>query len=139
MTYHQILIAGDSNVARFLPVVKAAKKDGELQATSLLRATNAIQLKEQLSSPKETSDHVVVAALTNIITSHVYKDSTTLVSFCERTFSEMMTWVEAGRANLPGANTHVCCFIHPFCSCFLPFCIYKLMNCQESGQPEPLP
>ncbi len=46
MTYHQIIIAGDSNVARFLPVVKAAKKDGELQATELLRVTNAVQLKE---------------------------------------------------------------------------------------------
>jgi hypothetical protein len=107
MTYHQLLIAGDSNVARFLPVVKSAKKDGELQATEMFRATNAVQLKEQLATPKQTSDHLIVAALTNIITSHVYSDSTSLTSFCERSFSEVMTWIEAGRTFLPGANTNV--------------------------------
>jgi hypothetical protein len=107
MTYHQIIIAGDSNVARFLPVVKAAKKDGELQATELLRVTNVVQLKEQLSVPKQASDHLIVAALTNIITSHVYQDSNALISFCERTFAEVMTWVEAGRTYLPGANANV--------------------------------
>jgi hypothetical protein len=107
MTYHQLLIAGDSNVARFLPMVKAAKKDGELQATEMIRATNEVQLKEQLSSPKQPSEHLIVAALTNVITSHVYHDSRTLTSFCERFFSEVMTWIEAGRANLPGANANV--------------------------------
>jgi hypothetical protein len=107
MTYHQLLIAGDSNVARFLPVVKATKRDGELQATELLRATNAVQLKEHLASPKQPSDHLIVAALTNVITSHVFSNTSTMTSYCERTFSELMTWIEAGRANLPGANTNV--------------------------------
>jgi hypothetical protein len=107
MSYHQLLIAGDSNVARFLPMVKAAKKGAELQATDLLRATNAVQLKEHLSSPKQASDHIIVAALTNLVTSHVYVDSNALISHCEKTFAELMTWVEAGRSNLPGENTNV--------------------------------
>jgi hypothetical protein len=66
-----------------------------------------VQLKDHLSSPKQASDHIIVAALTNLITSHVYVDSNTLISHCERTFAELMTWVEAGRSNLPGANTNV--------------------------------
>jgi hypothetical protein len=107
MSYHQLVIAGNSNVARFLPVVKAAKKDGELQATELVRAMNKIQLKEQLSMPKGASEHLIVAALTNIITSHVYRDSKTLTAFCERVFSEVMTWIEAGQANMPGSNENV--------------------------------
>jgi hypothetical protein len=107
MTYHQLLLLGDSNVARFLPVIKSARKDQELQATSMLRATNLVQLKEKLATPESASEHVILAALTNLITSHVYVDSATLTSYCESTFSNVMNWIEAGRIHLSGAHENV--------------------------------
>jgi len=107
MSYHQLLLIGDSNVARFLPTVKSSRKDQELQATSMWRATNLVQLKEKLATPEAAAEHVVVAALTNVITSHVYVDSATLTAYCANTFSAIMNCIEAGRAHLPGAHENV--------------------------------
>jgi hypothetical protein len=107
MSYHQLLLIGDSNVARFLPGVKAARADQELQATTLLRATNLVQVKDHLTSPKQASEHVVLAALTNLVTSYIYEDSTALATYCEQTFASVMSWVEAGQTHLTGALTNV--------------------------------
>jgi hypothetical protein len=107
MTYHQLLLVGDSNVARFLPAVKSARRDQELQATSMLRATNLVQLREKLATPVSASEHVILAAMTNIITSHVYVDSASLTTYCESTFSSVMNWIEAGRIHLSGAHENV--------------------------------
>jgi len=107
MTYHQLLLVGDSNVARYLPTVKSARKDQELQATAMLRATNLVQLKEKLATPEVAAEHVIVAALTNLITSHVYVDSASLTTFCETTFAGVSNWIEAGRIHLSGAHENV--------------------------------
>jgi hypothetical protein len=48
-------LIGDSNVDRYIPIVKAAKEDPAIQETTFARATNLIQLKEALvpSTPNE--------------------------------------------------------------------------------------
>jgi hypothetical protein len=113
MSYHQLLLIGDSNVARFLPGVKTARADQELQATTLLRATNLVQVKDHLTNPTQASEHVVLAALTNLVTSFIYEDSTSLAAYCEKTFASVMSWVETGRSHLTGALANVSVFLVP--------------------------
>jgi hypothetical protein len=107
----KLRLIGDSNVDRYLPIVKAAKEDPAIQDTSFVRATNLVQLREALVPPTPTEAHpnVVLACLTNPITSHPFDEYKTLVVHCNQTFAQILAWIQEGRGAAPGTLRQVCC------------------------------
>ncbi len=68
------LIYGDSNVVKYLNLLKENKSDPAIQATTVSRATNVVLLRDLLSSPKVVHALIIVSALTNLITSKFFDD-----------------------------------------------------------------
>jgi hypothetical protein len=66
-------ILGDSNVSRFLPIVKEAKTDKAVQDATLTRVINAVQLQDALTNPPEEKSTLIIAALTNLLTSAYFE------------------------------------------------------------------
>jgi len=97
-------LIGDSNVDRYISIVKAAKEDPAIQETSFVRATNLVQLKEALvpSSPSESHPNVILDCLTNPITNHPFDEYKTLVVHCNQTFAQILAWIQEGRGATPG-------------------------------------
>jgi hypothetical protein len=98
-TMLKLHLIGDSNVDRYLPIMKAAKEDPAIQETSFMRATNLVQLREALvpPSPTETHPNVVLACLTNPITNHPFDEYKTLVVHCNQTFAQILAWIQEGQ------------------------------------------
>jgi len=93
---------GDSNVVRFLPKVKESKSDPSIQAVSLTKSTNAVLLRDGLSSPKSAYPIIIIAAITNLITAKFFEDYDLMVEHCQSTFNDVLLWVQEGRDNLDG-------------------------------------
>jgi hypothetical protein len=93
---------GDSNVVRFLPKVKESKSDPSIQAVSITKSTNAVLLREGLSSPKSAYPIVIIAAITNLITAKFFEDYDLMIEHCQSTFNDVLLWVQEGRDNLDG-------------------------------------
>jgi hypothetical protein len=109
-------LIGDSNVDRYISIVKAAKEDPAIQETTFARATNLVQLKEALvlSSPNEPYPNVVLACLTNPVTNHPFNEYKTMVNHCNETFSQILAWIQEGRGAVPGTLRQV--FFFPLIS-----------------------
>jgi hypothetical protein len=113
---------GDSNVVRFLPKVKESKSDPSIQAVSLTKSTNAVLLRDGLSSPKSAYPIVIIAAITNLITAKFFEDYDLMIEHCQSTFNDVLLWVQEGRDNLDGFAALVGFF--PVCKCCYADCRY---------------
>jgi hypothetical protein len=102
MAQNALHLVGDSNVIRYLPLVKSVKDDPFIQESTMSRAVNIVQLQEALSSPVKVHPIVIVAALTNPIISYPFEDHSGMVKYCERFYSQVKAWIAAGRSALPG-------------------------------------
>ncbi len=72
MSQTSLHLVGDSNVIRYLPLVKSVKDDPYIQESTMSRAVNVVQLQEALSSPSIVTPVVIVAALTNPIIAYPF-------------------------------------------------------------------
>jgi len=106
-------LIGDSNVDRYIAVVKAAKEDPAIHETTFARATNLVQLREALvpSVSQDPCPNVVLACLTNPITNHPFDEYKTMVNHCNQVFAQVLAWIEEGRGAVPGALRQVCMLI----------------------------
>jgi hypothetical protein len=102
-------IVGDSNVDRYLPIVKACKEDPIIQDVTFVKATNLVQVKNALvpEKPETIYPAVVLACLTNPITNYAYEDYKEMIVHCNKTFSQIQAWVQEGRGALPGTMQQV--------------------------------
>jgi len=98
---------GDSNISRYLPVVQEAKSDAAVRDAMLTRVVNAVQLKEALSNPTEVRPTLIIAALTNLITSSYFESFDSLKVYADRTFNDVLNWLTEGRQVLEGFGTRV--------------------------------
>ncbi len=106
-------LVGDSNVIRYLPLVKSVKDDPYVQESTMSRAVNVVQLEEALTSPAKVTPIVIIAALTNPIISYPFEDYSGMLKHCEKFFSQVKAWIVAGRSALPGAFEKVISFLSP--------------------------
>jgi len=104
-------LLGDSNVSRYLPVVKEAKTDAAVQDATFTRVVNEVQLKEALTNPVEVRPTLIIASLTNLITSAYFESFDKLRIHADRTFNNVLTWLTEGRQVLEGFGTRVSPFI----------------------------
>jgi hypothetical protein len=72
-----------------------------------------VQLKEALVTATETYPNVVLACLTNPLTNHPFEEYKTLVSHCNKTFAQILAWIQEGRGAVPGNFRQVGC-LFPF-------------------------
>ncbi len=107
-------ILGDSNVIRYLPLLKEQKSDPSIQATTVSRATNAVLLQDLLSNPKTVHALVIISAMTNLITSKFFEDYDQLIVHCRKTFTDVLLWIQEGREALSGfaETVHFCVIRH---------------------------
>jgi hypothetical protein len=96
------LILGDSNIVKYLPMLKEKKSDPSIQATSVSRATNVVLLQDLLSKPTEAHALVIISAMTNLITSKFFEDFDAMLEHCRTTFNDVVLWVQEGREALAG-------------------------------------
>jgi len=108
MSQTTLHLIGDSNVVRYLPLVKSVKDDPFIQDSTMSKAVNAVQLQEVLSNPQKAHPVIVVAAMTNPITAHPFEEYSSMIKHCEKFFTEVKAWIEAGRASTVGAFQKVC-------------------------------
>ena len=102
------VILGDSNVIKYLPLLKERKSDPSLQATTVSRATNVVLLQDLLSNPKAVHALVIISAMTNIITSKYFDDYDLMIDHCRNTFTDVLLWLQEGREALSGFAETVC-------------------------------
>jgi hypothetical protein len=106
----QLHLIGDSNVDRFLPLVREARSDPCIQSVTFVRATNLPQIKNAvlLPEPVEARPHVLLACLTNPITNLVYDNLPSLLKHCDYIFTQIKTFIAEGRIAVPGDMEQVC-------------------------------
>jgi hypothetical protein len=95
-------VCGDSNVIKYLPLLKEKKSDPSIQATTVARATNVVLLRDLLSKPTEVQGLIIISALTNIITSKFFDDFDDMTEYCRATFNDVVLWIQEGREALAG-------------------------------------
>ncbi len=101
-------LIGDSNIDRHLPKLKSTEdKDPLIQSSTMVRATNMVQLKDAILSYTEQLPLVVLAGLTNPITSHMFDGLPGMRENCVRTFSQIRAWIQEGRTTNPGSLSKV--------------------------------
>jgi hypothetical protein len=93
---------GDSNIVRYLPELQKIKSDPTIQAVSMTKATNAVLLRDGLSNPKAAYPIIIIAALTNLITTKFFEDFDLLVEHCKASFNDLLLWIQEGHDNLDG-------------------------------------
>ncbi len=109
--YHSVIMSqaryvfhiyGNSNIHKFLPIVKSAKSDPAIKNATYTRVTNSIALMEELTTPATCHNTIIISALTNIITSSQFTNYDTLAVFANKTFTDVLGWITAGREYLEG-------------------------------------
>jgi hypothetical protein len=100
-------IYGDSNIHKFLPIVKSAKSDPAVKNATYTRVTNSVVLMEELTKPATCHSTVIISALTNIITSSQFTDYDTLAVFSSKAFTDVLSWITEGREFLDGFASKV--------------------------------
>jgi hypothetical protein len=100
-------VYGDSNIHKFLPIVKAAKSDPAVKNATYTHVTNAAALKDELSQPSTCHNTIIISALTNVITSSQFVDYDALKVFSTQTFTDVLTWILEGREFLDGFASRV--------------------------------
>jgi hypothetical protein len=104
MAYH---FYGDSNIARFLSVVKNRSPDPQYQTLTLTKTTNLVNLRDALSKPEVCHSTIVISALTNLLTSKYFDDYAKMLEHCKNTFHDVLSWVQEGRNHLDGFAAQV--------------------------------
>ncbi len=102
-------VYGDSNIHKFLPIVKAAKSDPAIKNATYTRVTNSVALKDSLSKPDVCHGTVIISALTNLITSSQFIDFDTMKAHANQTFGDVLSWIAEGREFLDGFAARVSC------------------------------
>jgi hypothetical protein len=115
-------LLGDSNISRYLPIVQEAKSDAAVRDATFTRVVNEVQLKEALTNPTEVRPTLIVAALTNLITSAYFESFDKLKVHADRTFNNVLSWLTEGRQVLEGFGTRVS-YIFPIAR-LLPLCLF---------------
>ncbi len=118
------VILGDSNVVKYLPLLKEKKSDPSLQATTVSRATNVVLLQDLLSNPKAVHALVIISAMTNIITSKYFDDFDLMIDHCRNTFTDVLLWLQEGREALSGFAETVCTFYRIGHGFVITLCIF---------------
>jgi hypothetical protein len=95
-------IYGDSNIMKFLPLLKEKKSDPAVQAITASKATNLVLLRDLTLSPKIAHSILIVSALTNLITSKCFDDFDAMTEHCKTTFEDLLLWLQEGRDHLEG-------------------------------------
>jgi len=105
------VIYGDSNIVKYLPLLKERKNDPSIQASTVVRATNQVLLQDLLTSPKVVHSLVIISALTNLITAKYFDDYDEMIAHCTKTFNDVLLWLQDGRESLGGFAETVsfCC------------------------------
>jgi hypothetical protein len=103
-------IYGDSNIHKFLPVVKSAKSDPAVKNSTYTRVTNSVALMDELTKPTVCHSTIIISALTNLVTSSQFTDYDTLAVFSNRTFTDVLAWITEGREFLDGFAAKVILF-----------------------------
>jgi hypothetical protein len=106
------VIYGDSNVVKYLPLLKERKSDPSIQATTVIRATNSVLLQDLLSCPKVAHSLIIVSAITNLITAKYFDDYDQMISHCQNTFNDILLWIQEGREALSGFAETVIHFLN---------------------------
>jgi hypothetical protein len=100
----KLFIIGDSNVDRYFPTVRAARKEPSIQDATVVRATNLAQIKEALlpNVLSEPRSHVLLACLTNPITNYSYEGATPmLVKHCGEVYDQLKAYITEARVATP--------------------------------------
>jgi hypothetical protein len=95
-------ICGDSNIVKYLPLLKEKKTDPVIISATVARATNAVLLRDLLSSPKSLQTLVIVSAITNLITSKYFDDYDLMIDHCRAIFNDVLLWIQEGREEMSG-------------------------------------
>jgi hypothetical protein len=98
---------GDSNVVRFLPKLKEVKSDPSIQSVSMTKTTNEVLLRDALSNPTSAYPLIIIASLTNLITSKYFEDYDLMVEHCKTVFNDVQLWIQEGRDNVDGFASQV--------------------------------
>ena len=101
----KLFIIGDSNVDRYFPAVRAARKEPSIQDATVVRATNLAQIKEALLPTvlSEPRSHVLLACLTNPITNYSYEGAMPmLVKHCGEVYDQLKAYITEARVATPG-------------------------------------
>lgn len=101
-SFEMAVIFGDSNILKYLPILKERKSGPAIQATTVFRATNSVLLQDLLTSPKETHSLVIISAISNVITSKYFDDYDLMITHCQTTFNDLLLWIQEGREALSG-------------------------------------
>jgi hypothetical protein len=101
-------VLGDSNVNKYLPIVKKAKTDAAIQDATFTRVVNAVQLQDELSNPKEAKPTLIISALTNLMTSSYFESYDTLRAHADWAFNQVLIWLGEGRELQSGFGAQVC-------------------------------
>jgi hypothetical protein len=110
MSYH---IYGDSNVARYLPVVKDTSTDPQYQTITFTRVTNLVLLQDVLRAPTEAHSTIVISALTNPIVAKYFDNFTEMIAHCKDIFVNLLSWIQEGRDTCSGfANQVLLCNLY---------------------------
>ncbi len=128
MSYH---IFGDSNVSRYLPVVKETSSDPQYETITFTKVTNSVLLKDALSLPDVAHPVIIVSALTNLLVAKYFDDFNEMLRHCKTVFSELLTWVQEGRDTCPGFAEQV--FILLYCLSLVTLPGYKSLSKSFSG------
>jgi hypothetical protein len=104
MAYH---IYGDSNISRFLSLVKDKSADPQYQSITFTKTTNLVHLRDSLSKPTVGHPIIVISAITNLLTSKYFDDFSRMLDHCKATFSDVQSWVQEGRDHLDGFASQV--------------------------------
>jgi len=96
------VIYGDSNIVKYLPMLKECKNDLSIQSTTVIHATNQVLLQDLLTSPKTVHSLVIISALTNLITAKYFDDYDEMIAHCQKTFTDVLLWLQDGRESLGG-------------------------------------
>jgi hypothetical protein len=95
-------VYGDSNIHKFLPIVKAAKSDPAVKNSTYTRVTNSVALMDALTKPETCHGTIIISALTNLITSNQFVDFDTMSAHATKTFTDVLSWIGEGREFLDG-------------------------------------
>jgi len=99
MAYH---ILGDSNISRYLSVVKTLSSDPQYGSITYTKTTNLVLLRDALTKPEIAHPIIVISAVTNLLTSSYFDNYDRMIDHCKSTFSDLLTWVQEGRNSLDG-------------------------------------
>jgi hypothetical protein len=101
-------IYGDSNIVKFLPLLKERNSDPQVQSVTASKATNLVLLRDLTLSPKAAHTILIVSALTNLLTAKYFDDFDAMTEHCKTTFNDLLLWLQEGRDHLDGFAQQVC-------------------------------